>query len=226
MANPGDDNYLSQRDPGQVLRAAFDDNTKRLRTDAVISAQSIDIEVEIDAADGDNIAIASQDGSNFANINPDGSLDVNVVGGELQIEISAADGDNIAISDGTDTLDVNADGSINVNVLPNGTGNIVNTYNEVTAVASGVLTTIETYTATGTAFLQKSIVSGTNIARFDVLLNGNVIDRQRTYFGGNLNIDFDFTNLPLVFGDVVTVRVIHNRPTTGDFNARIQVLEY
>lgn len=130
MANPGDDNYLSNRDGMQVLRAAFDDNTKRLRTDSTFTGT---VSVDLDSTN-DSVAIGNTAGTDFLAINPDGSANVKVtdgtdtleinpdgsintvIDGEVSIEISAADGDNIAIANqaGTQFLAVNADGSINI----------------------------------------------------------------------------------------------------------------
>lgn len=139
MANPGDNNYLSTRDGMQVLRAAFDDNTKRLRTDSTFTGS---VSVDLDAAD-DSVSIGDSTGTNFLAVNPDGSInvgnfpatqDVNVVSSvEIEIKNDAgnpipvtatdfdirdlnASQDNVAISDGTDTLQVNADGSINTQI--------------------------------------------------------------------------------------------------------------
>lgn len=100
---------FSKKDADQVIRAAFDDDTQRLRVDAAINVDAN--QVDISAADGDNIAIS--DGVDTLAVNPDGSINT-VLTGATQIEISAADGDNIAINDGTNALSVNPDGSINV----------------------------------------------------------------------------------------------------------------
>lgn len=108
----------------------------------------------------------------------------------------------------------------------------VNEYAESLSVPSGSTTTIVTYTVPigKTASLQRVAVSGENIALFTVLVNAVVIDSRRTWFGGSLNTDFNFSatsdaGIDLVAGDVVTVQVLHNRPSTGDFEARIQVIE-
>lgn len=101
-------------------------------------------------------------------------------------------------------------------------------YNEVTSVATSVITTVITYTVPGatTAALQTIDVSGTNIAQFQVEVNTVVIDKKRTYFSGPFNEVFDFKgSIPLVAGDVVRVRVLHTRPFVGDFNARLTVSE-
>ena len=114
-------------DANQVLKQAYDEPNQRLRVDATLSATIGDViikdadgdelavnpdgsinvqiaggglQVEISAADGDNIAIS--DGTNTASVNPDGSLNVNLVGTS-----------EVKITDGVDDLAINADGSIN-----------------------------------------------------------------------------------------------------------------
>lgn len=81
--------------------------TRRLAVDANISAQSIQVSVDLDPSE-DGVFIGDPNTGNVLEIESDGSLNANV-------EIDAADGDNIAISDGTNTLLINPDGSINVN---------------------------------------------------------------------------------------------------------------
>lgn len=179
-------------DSEQILQRSFDETKDRLRTDGTFTGTiEAEVSVEIDAADGDNIAIANQTGTNF--------------------------------------LDVNADGSLNVTLVET-PGTTINDYNEISSVASGILTVINSYTMTNSGFLQKIIVSGTNIATFQVDLNGNTIDKKRTWFNGSLNEEFDFsdyskTGYPMAIGDIIEVKVLHNRPTVGDFNTRIQVVE-
>lgn len=138
------------------------------------------------------------------------------------------------VTDGVDALVINADGSINVNIV---SGSVASSdyrsyFNEVTSVASATPTTIQTYIVPvlKDAFLQKIPVSGTNIATYEVLINAVVQDKMRTYFGDSLDGTFEFANsatdgYPLISGDIVLVRVTHNRPTVGDFNCRIQVVE-
>lgn len=132
-------------------------------------------------------------------------------------------------------IEPNPDGSINVNVVSvPAIGNVVrNIYSEANAVPSGVTTTVATYTVSGAlteSVLERVSVSGDNIAMFTVFVNATQIDTRRTYFGGSLNEYFEFTTgtsngYVLTPGDVLTVRVLHNRPTLGDFEGRIQVLE-
>ena len=110
-------------------------------------------------------------------------------------------------------------------------GLTVPTYNEVSAVASGVLTVITTYTvpAVTKAFLQQILGTGTNIATYTVWINGSLVAKKYTYFT-EFAADFVFatdmdSGLNLATGDVVQIKVLHNRPTVGDFNATIQTFE-
>ena len=119
---------------------------------------------------------------------------------------------------------------IPVNVVSGGaTLTYVDSYNEITGVASGSETTILTYTVPllGTLYLEQVSVSGTNIAEYRVKVNGTVIDKAYTWFNGNMSHEFNFESnsglgRKLLASDVLIVTVLHGRPSTGNFNARIQ----
>jgi len=101
-------------------------------------------------------------------------------------------------------------------------------YNEVTSVATSVITTVITYTVPAVSYAKLNTidVSGTNIAQFQVEINTVVIDKKRTYFSGPFNEVFNFdSSISLIAGDIVRVRVLHTRPFVGDFNARLTVSE-
>lgn len=218
-------NVLVGPNTGLPIDEVEDSNgVRRLAVDANFTAQNVDAHVELDFEE-DSVAIGDPDSGNVLGIENDGSINANVA-------VDAADGDNIAIHDNDgDELAINPDGSINVNLTQSNPGDLKSFYNEITAVATSVLSTIQTYTAPvgKTTFLQKIEVSGSNIAEYTVEINAAVQDKKRTYFSGPLNAEFRFvetgTGLPLQVGDVVTVRVIHLRPDTGDFNSRLQVIE-
>lgn len=108
----------------------------------------------------------------------------------------------------------------------------INQYNQALSVVSGITTLIVTYTVPllQTNTLERISVSGENIALYTVLVNGIPIDTQRTYFGGELNAQFEFmstANLGFILnaGDIVTVNVLHTRPTSANFEGRIQMTE-
>lgn len=186
----------TQLDSGQVIQQVFDESTDSLRVNANVTANiDADLGVEIDAADGDNIAIANEDGSKKVTVTTVASknaLDVNIVGGVVS---------------GTAATQLSS-------------------YDEITGLASGIEQTIVSFTAAADCKLVKIDVSGTNIATYDVRLNSSLIDRKRTYFGNSLNEAFNFrSGLNVPSGQTVEVSVYHNRPSMGDFNARIQIEE-
>lgn len=127
---------------------------------------------------------------------------------------------SVQITDGTDMLAINGDGSINVALTGGGVTSV--TYNEVTSVAASVLTTVATFVAGSSVKLKHVEAAGTNIAYYEVVLNGSVVAKKYTYFGSALNVDFDFRDgIALTGGDTVLVRVQHTRTMSGDFNATI-----
>lgn len=142
---------------------------------------------------------------------------------------------NVTIQDDDgDELEINPDGSINVNIINSTGSNVVkNTYAEASAAVAGVETTIATYVVplilTG-ALLQRVSVSGENVGRYRVFVNGTVIDTRRTYYGGAFNEYFEFSTSSadghgLYPGDTVVVKILHDRPFVGNFQSRIQALE-
>ncbi|NJO48135.1 MAG: hypothetical protein HC840_00305 [Leptolyngbyaceae cyanobacterium RM2_2_4] len=142
---------------------------------------------------------------------------------------------NVTIQDDDgDELEVNPDGSINVNIINSTGSNVVkNTYAEASAVPSGVETTIVTYMVPlilTSALLQRVSASGENVGRFQVFVNGVVVDTRRTYYGGDFNTYFEFATssadgYSLAPGDIVLVKILHDRAFSGSFQARIQALE-
>lgn len=192
-------------DAAQVIKQAYDEPNKRIRVDAAVSATISDVKIE--DTDGD-----------ILEVNPDGSLNVNIIS-PIDIDISAADGDNIAISDGTNTLEVNPDGSINVNTVDS--TEVTNIYDEVTAVANGISTVVLDYTLPANRKLEVVSVAGTNIAMYELLIDNAVQSKKYTYFGGQLNADFNMSSLSLATGQNIKIVVTHSRPDFGDFNTNI-----
>lgn len=129
----------------------------------------------------------------------------------------------VVITDGTDTVDVRPDGSIAVSLTQG--GNPKNVYNEVNSVASGVETLVLSYTALVDTKIRQVDVSGENIATYTLLVNNVVIAKRRTYFT-DINTQFLFqVGYELTMGDVVEVKVLHNRPDAASFNSTVQLFE-
>lgn len=103
---------------------------------------------------------------------------------------------------------------------------VISQYSEQLSVPSSTSTLIGTYTATENILLQKIDFSGTNTAEYVLLVDGDIIEKKRTYFGGTLNDLFNFKDgLPIGTGQVIEIYVIHYRPYAGDFNSRFQLAE-
>jgi len=161
-----------------------------------------------------------------------------IVAGAVEVAINDTT-DSIKIGDGTgDYLKVNPDGSIDVNATlnpsPGSIYNVISNFNEVTNIATGIETSVVSYSVPfgKTSYLQYIQVAGTNIAEYKIYKNGTLIDKSYTMFGMSLDTNFDYRNeddntpgLLLNSTDNVIIKVINPRPYTGNFNARIQILQ-
>lgn len=140
--------------------------------------------------------------------------------------------DSTRIGDGHDLLGVNEDGSINVVDDLGANETPLFPYDEAPLVASGLETDVLTYTVPigKISLLYRCEVSGENIAQYKIYLNGTAIATRRTHHGSGLSTEFDFTtpnkrSVQLEAGDVITVRVLHNRPEPSNHEARYVLLE-
>lgn len=121
------------------------------------------------------------------------------------------------------SVEQDANNPIPVNIVDEGFGgDLLNIFSEITSVATNTETEIDSYTVPfGQSFFLRLIdVSGTNMAKYTIELNASKIAVKRTYFT-HFNTDFDFKSLELVSGDVLKIKVIHDRSETGDFESRI-----
>jgi hypothetical protein len=169
----------------------------------------------------------------------DGSIDIGTVNAELEVQLShqnnvpdAGDvADSVQVGDGSDILEINPDGSINIKIT-GGNGDVVNTYAEANSVAASTAVTVASYTVPigKSAFLNRVEFGGSNIGIYEVQINAVTEAKRRTWFNGNMSDNFDFVSstlsgIELSAGDVVRLRVTNIRPTVGDFEGRIQVVE-
>lgn len=142
--------------------------------------------------------------------------------------------DSIRLGDGTNLITGTTYGSktgLDVNII---TPNVstINKFNSINSVVANNETTIVSHTAIAgkQTFLQKISASGQNIAEYTIKKNSVPIERKRSYFGGSLNIEIDFEGILnkgelLVPGDIIEVTVLHLRPETANFDARLQLIE-
>lgn len=77
-------------DQNQILQRAFDEAEDKLRIAGSFNIDHItgEVEVEIDAATGDNIALSNADGSKrvtLTTVGPNNGLDTNIIGGNIKV---------------------------------------------------------------------------------------------------------------------------------------------
>ena len=103
-----------------------------------------------------------------------------------------------------------------------------NTFAAVSSVAAGSETLIGGYTvpAGKTFALERVHFSGDNIAKYSVYVDAIKVATARTMFGGDLTGEINLSaslslGQPVASGAVITVKVIHNRPLAGNFEAVI-----
>jgi len=219
----------------QVLKSVFDIDKNCLRVcivDGTPDTPGGGLEVVIDHT---NDSIRLGDGSKLVTATTDTGktgIDSYVIN-TVDIRDLDSSRDNIAIVDSNgDELDILPDGSIKTASSINTSISGLQKYNSITSLASATETIITTHTTVGgrDTYLQAVDASGDNIAKYVVKVNGTAIDSQRTSFGGMLNCSFKYDGevnpgLKMVVGDVITVTVIHSRPSAGDFEAKIKYIE-
>ena len=104
----------------------------------------------------------------------------------------------------------------------------VQIYDEATSVAKSTPATVVQYTVpTGrTMYLRFASASGTNYAKFKLLVDGAPVRTLRSH-DGTLNVLFVFDDdqnkggIKLNAGQVVSIEVLHNRDWVGDFEGDI-----
>lgn len=139
--------------------------------------------------------------------------------------------DSMRIGDQNNELVVNSDGSINVHstLPPNEIAK--NIFNEAALVASGIETSIVSYTvpALKISKIQKISFSGQSIGTFYLYHNGSKIDARHTWFSGPLYGEFNLMGASdegqiFAAGDTLELKILHNR-SSSNFTGRIQLIE-
>ena len=215
----------SALDANQVLQHSFEDATGRLRVAAELVAGGTSeviishVDDSIRLGNGVSLITATSVAGSIG-------LDVNIINPAFPVSL----GQKTMANSFPVVL---ASNQSPIAVTFTTVGDTVTSYSEITAIAAATETTILTYAVgVAQAYLLFVESNGTNVADYKVKLNGSTINRKYTYFGAPLSAYFDFKSsvsffpgLSLVSGDVLTVTVIHNRPSLGDFNANIEIFE-
>jgi hypothetical protein len=201
--------YLNTKlDADQVLRRAYDETSNRLRVDAEVTAQIGDINVHIDAASGDNIAIADATGTNKLVVNPDGSINTNTT--ITNISLSQAT-DSVAIGDGTNLVTVTPLRGLNV-TTPDSVSSVgvLSAVNDSISIQLSGLNSagfqINTGSFIGTLVAESSVDGGSNwtgVPFYDPL-NAAILTS-------------------LVFSTANTLKIVSIIPLGGSSNVRVRV---
>jgi hypothetical protein len=122
----------------------------------------------------------------------------------------------------TDPLDPNERQTTPIPVEFNLNQDVFDTYSEALAVAAGDEVTILTYVvpAMMKLFVARIIVSGDNRAEYKIKVDGNTIETVRTWFTA-FNNTSEFGGLLLEAGATIEIVVNNYRPTSANFNARL-----
>lgn len=102
-------------------------------------------------------------------------------------------------------------------------GKMINTYNEILALAGGATSEIVLYTVPVDMklYLRRVTFSGENKAIYKVDLNGDVQAKKRTWYT-HYNDDIIFEDVELLAGDVIKLIVTNGSNSVSDFNGNLQ----
>lgn len=141
--------------------------------------------------------------------------EVTAVIGVLEVELDQAN-DSVAIGDGTNLVSVSADGALSVEI----NGPAVEFEYDSATVAASATSTILSKTFVGDQKLKSVLLSGDNLGKYTIYLNGNEISKQRTTWT-NYNVEVLLNDLKVLNGNTLEVEVINNNTSIADFNATI-----
>ena len=118
--------------------------------------------------------------------------------------------------------DISGGGGTTVNV------NSLSDYQETTGVINGVTTSIlnHTFSATKASKIYSISASGENVSLYELFIDSVLIEKKRTYFGGDLNTEFNFNfGFSVGLSSVVELKAHHLRPNPSDYNVTLKYTE-
>lgn len=188
---------LSKRDPGQVLKASFDDDTQSLRTTVVNIVENPDGVTEVSINDADDSIKIGDGNQHYASVNNDGSFNVSIVNGsQTTFTPKNVFNEILSVASGITTILVTY-------TVPSLTKAIF----QIVDVSGENIAQYDAYVNSDKVDTKRTYFGGGLNANFSFIAGEN-------------------EGLMLIAGDEVIVQVTHNRPDLANFNGRIQVLEY
>lgn len=147
---------------------------------------------------------------------------------------TSSSGGNVNIQDTNGNPLNSTGGSLDVNITSGfAVQDVIVSYNEVSAIAIGVETTINSYTAPfgKVSYLLSILGSGENRGQFNIYNNGILLDKQYTNVT-QLTAPFDYKTgasivpgMVIAVGNTIAVKAINAGNSTVMFNARFLILE-
>lgn len=106
--------------------------------------------------------------------------------------------------------------------------NSLSDYQETTGVINGVTTSIlnHTFSATKASKIYSISASGENVSLYELFIDSVLIEKKRTYFGGDLNTEFNFNfGFSVGLSSVLELKAHHLRPNPSDYNVTLKYTE-
>lgn len=186
-----------------IIKSTSSDNQAIVTSDGRLLVSG-DGSTGSNASVGTTGATAPTQATEIAGVDPSGNLKA--------VAVDSA-GNLIIASGGGGTQDVVESGTVDT------------AFGDITSVPMNTLTTIVSYTAGGPTRVKFCEVSGTNIATYTISVNGSPVNRKQTFYG-NLDNDFQFSKgYALVITDIITITVIHQQTSVGEFSGFVLVLK-
>jgi hypothetical protein len=118
------------------------------------------------------------------------------------------------------TSPISIEGEISISPIPPSTLEVKGFYNSITGIVPSSETNIITKVFSKVFYLSSIDLMGNNLATYKIYKNASLIMTRRTWWT-DFNEEVLFYNQKFEIGDTLEVKVIHNRPDNGDFEARI-----
>lgn len=230
-------------DQNQILQRSFDETADRLRVDAEVTANISGAQEVIITDIDDSIKIGNGNNGPYLKVNSDGSINVN--SGSSGSNASVGLDGSPAPTSSTQIGGQDPSGNLAPTLIDDNGRLLVNSseifgiqnlnilYNEVSTIAVGIETIINTYTAPigKISYLLTILNSGENRGQFNIYNNSVLFDKQYTNVT-QLTVSFDYKTgsgtvpgFVIPVGNVIQVKTINSGTSTANYSSRFMILE-
>lgn len=135
--------------------------------------------------------------------------------GELTVDLDHTE-DSVAIGDGTNIVNVSPEGALDVNIKGSP---VLFDYNSIFVNTSDTAT-ILTKTFSDDKQIKSILLSGDNLGKYTIYLNGDELSVFRTSWL-NFNLIVPLSDLKVQSGDIIEVTIVNNDTSAANFNATL-----